>query len=88
MNVDAAEVVNVAVANEEGKDVAGAEAEDEITIPIHYIVHMVMELLFLKLIYMIKVNINHCPEINKLKFNNSEVRLVGSMYIPRVMDMI
>ena len=77
MNVDAEEVVDVAV----------AEAEDEVTIPIHYIFHMVMGLLLLKLRYMIKVNINHCPEINKIKFKNSQVWLVISMNTPRLMDI-
>ena len=66
---------------------AEAEAEDGVTIPIHYLVHVVMELLFLKIRYSVKVNINHCPKFNKLQFNNSKVRLVGSMDIPRLMDM-
>ena len=60
MKVDAAEVVNVAVVEEEIKDVAEAEVEDEVKFTIHYLVHMVMELLFLKIRYMINVNINHC----------------------------
>ena len=69
MDVDAAEVVDLVALEEEVKDAAGAEveAEDEVTTPIHYLVHMVMELLFLELRYMIKVNINHCPEIKKLQ---------------------
>ena len=89
MNYDTEEVMAVAVLEEEVEDVAvaDAEAEEEATIPIHYIFHMIMELLFLKLRYTIKVNINHCPEINKLQFKNSKLWLVGSMYIPRIMDM-
>ena len=89
MNVDAAEVVDVVVVDEEVEDAAvvEVEAEDEVTISIHYLVDMFTERLFLKLRYMIKVNINHCTEINKLQFNNSKVRLVGSMDIPRPMDM-
>ena len=89
MNVDAAEVMDVSLVEEEVKEVTvvEAESEDEVTITIHYIAHMVMELLFLKLRYMIKVNINHCPEINKLKLKKSKVRLIGSMYIPRLMNM-
>ena len=91
MNVDAAEVVDVAMVEEEVKDVAGAEAEaeaeDEVTIPIYHLVHMEIGLLFLNLRYIIKVNINHCPEFKKLQFKNSKVRLVGSIYIPRLMDM-
>ena len=51
-------------------EVEESEVEDEVTIPIHYLVHMVMEILFLKLRYVIDFNINHCPEINKLQFNN------------------
>ena len=79
--MDAGEVVDVAVVEEEFKDVLESEAkeEDEVKIFIDYFVHMAMELLFLKLRYMIKVNINHCPKINKLKLKNSKVRLVGSI---------
>ena len=87
MNVDVAEVINVAVVEEEVNNVTGAKSEDEVTIPINYLGHILMELLFLKLRYTIKVNINHCPEINKLKFNNSKVRLVVSMDTPRLIDM-
>ena len=66
MNVDAADVVDLAVIEEEVKDVAWAlaeaeaEAEDEVTIPIHYIVHMLMAPLLLKLRFMIKVCDNSC----------------------------
>ena len=51
MNVDAAEVMDVSLVEEKVKDmtVVEAESEDEVTITIHYIAHMVMELLFLKL---------------------------------------
>ena len=79
----------MSVVEEEVKDVAGAEAEteDEVAIPIHYIIYTVMKNLFLKLRYMIKVNINHLPEINKLQFNTSKVRLIGSMDISRLLDM-
>ena len=81
----------MAVVEKEVKDAAGAEAkaeaEEEVKTPIHYLVHMVLEILFLKLRYMIKVNINHCLEINKLQFKNSKVQLVGSMDIPLLMDM-
>ena len=72
MNMDAAEVVDVAVVEEQVKDVevVEAESEDKVTIPTHYLVHMVIELLFLNLRYIIKVNINHCPDINKLQFKN------------------
>ena len=89
MNVYTTEVVDVSVVEEEVNDVAGAEAvaEDEVKISIHYLFHMVMELLLLKLRYMIKVNINNCPEINKLKFKNSTLRLVGSVDIPCLMKM-
>ena len=66
---------------------AEAEAKDEVTMPIHYLFHMVMELLFLKLRYIINFNINNFPKINKLKFKNSKVRLVGSMDKIRLMDM-
>ena len=48
---------------------------------------MVMKMLFLKLRYMIKVNTNHCPKINKLQVKNSKVRLVLSMDIPGQMDI-
>ena len=87
MNVDAADVVDVVVVEEQVKEAAEAEAKYEVTILIHYLVHIIMELLFLKLRYMIKVNIKYFPEINKLKFKNSKVRLVGSMDIPRLIDM-
>ena len=58
--------MDVAMVEEEVKDMAGTEAESwyDITILFNYLVHMGMELLFLKLIYMIKVNINHFSEIN------------------------
>ena len=49
MNVDVVEVVDASVKE--------AEAEDELTIPIHYLVYMVMELLLMKLRYIIKFNI-------------------------------
>ena len=90
MNVDEAEVVDVAMVEEEFNYMEGEEtkAEDEVTIPNRYLVHMVMELLFLNIRYMIKVNINNCPEIDKLQFKNSKVRLVLSMYIPRLLDMV
>ena len=70
--MDASEVLDVSVVEEEVKDVAGAEAEaeDEVTIPIHYIIYTGMKNLFLKLRYMIKANINHLSEINKLQFKN------------------
>ena len=63
-----AEVLDMEVVEEEVKDAAGAdaEAEDEVTIPINYLVHMLMELLFLNLRYTIKVNINNFPNIKKL----------------------
>ena len=64
-----------------------SEVENEVIISIHDLVHMVMELLSLKLRYMIKVNINHCPNINKMQFKNSKVRMVGSLDIPRLMDI-
>ena len=93
MNVDAADVVDVDLVKEEVEDVAvaeaeaaeeaaeeaEAEAEDKVTIPIHYLVHMKMKRLFLKLRYMIKVNTNRYPGIKKLKFKNSKARLVVSM---------
>ena len=87
--MDGSEVVDLSVVEEEVKDVAWeeAEAEDKVTIPIHFIIYMVMKILFLKLRYMIKVNINHCLEINKLQFKNSKVQLVRSMDIPLLMDM-
>ena len=93
MNVEAEEVVDVAVVQEEveaeaeAEAQAEAEAEYEVTIPIIYLVHLLMELLFLNLRNMIMVNINHCPEINKLQSKNSKLQLVGSMDIPRPMDM-
>ena len=89
MNTDAAEVVDVAVVEEDVKDAeeSEAEAEDDVTTPIHYLVHMVIGLLFLKLRYMIKVNINYFPNINKLQFKKSKLRLVVSMDTPRLMDM-
>ena len=81
----------MSVVEEEVKDVAGvdteAEAEDEVTIPIHYIIYTGMKNLFLKLRYMIKANINHLSEINKLQFKNSKVRLIGSMDTPCLLDM-
>ena len=87
--MDGSEVVDLSVVEEEVKDVAWeeAEAEDKVTIPIHFIIYMVMKILFLKLRYMIKVNINHLPEINKLQFKNSKVRLIGSMDTPCLLDM-
>ena len=89
MNTDAAEVVDVAVVEEDVKDAeeSEAEAEDDVTTPIHYLVHMVIGLLFLKLRYMIKFNINYFPNINKLQFKKSKLRLVVSMDTPRLMDM-
>ena len=87
MHVDAEDVVDRAMVEEEVKEVAVEEAGYEVISPANFFIHIVMELLFLKIRYMIKVNINHFPEINKLKFNNSKVRLVGSMDIPRLMDM-
>ena len=91
MDVVEEEVEYVLVTEKEVEEMVVSEAEtedeDEVTTPIHYLVHMVMELLFLKLRYMIKVNINHCPKIKKLKFKNSKVRLVGSMDIPCLMDI-
>ena len=42
MNLDAAEVVDVAVLEEEVEDVAVAEEEDKVKIAIHYLVQMVM----------------------------------------------
>ena len=44
MNGDVAEVVVVFVVEEEVKDVAGTEAEteDQVTISIHYLVHIVI----------------------------------------------
>ena len=66
---------------------AEAEAKDRVTIPNNYLVHVVMELLFLKIRYIVKVNINDCPKSNKLQFNNSIFWLVGSMDIPCLMDM-
>ena len=91
MNVDTEEVVDVNVAEEKVESVAVSEEEAEteykVTITIHHIVHILMELLILKLRYMIKVNINHCTKISKLELNNSKVRLVGSMDIPHLMDM-
>ena len=65
MKVDATEVVDVDVVEEEINGVPGAEAEaeaeDEVTTPIHYLFHMVMELLFMKLRYIINFNINNFP---------------------------
>ena len=52
MNLDAAEFVDVALVEEVVKNLAVAEAEDKFIIPVHYLVHMVMELLVLKLRYM------------------------------------
>ena len=80
MNVDAVEVVYVVMLEKELKDAteadAESEAEDEVTTSINYLFHMVMGILLLKLRYMIKVNINHFLDINKLQFMNSEVWLV------------
>ena len=42
MNLDTAEVVDVAVLEEEVEDVAVAEEEDKVKIAIHYLVQMVM----------------------------------------------
>ena len=89
MNVNASEFVDVDVVEEEIEDVVvtESEAEDQVTIPTHYLVHFKMELLFLKLIYILKVNTNHFTDTNKLQFNNSKFLLVGSMDISRLMDM-
>ena len=59
---------NVAVVEEEVNDMSGSEEDEynEVAIPINYIVQMAMELLFLNLRYMIKFNINHLPDINRL----------------------
>ena len=80
MNVDAVEVVYVVMLQKELKDATEAdeesEAEDEVTTSINYLFHMVMGILLLKLRYMIKVNINHFLDINKLQFMNSKVWLV------------
>ena len=64
INMDAEEVVDITMIDEEVKEGSVEEAKDEVTIPIHYLVHMAMELLFLKLRYTIKVNINDCPKIS------------------------
>ena len=40
MNMDAAQVVDVTVVEEEVEDVAEAEVVDEVTIPIHYFLNM------------------------------------------------
>ena len=87
--MEAAEVVDVVVVEEDVKEVAveEAEAEEEFTSHIHYIIHMLMELSFPKLRYIIEVSINHYPQINKIQFKKSKLRLVGSIYIFRLMDM-
>ena len=81
MNVEAKEVVDVAIVEEDINAVAVAEAEteaqDEVTIPINYLFHKLMEILFLKIRNMKKVNINHFFKINKLQLKNKKVRLVG-----------
>ena len=70
MNVDKSDVVDMAVVEEEVKDVVGeeveAQVEDRFTIPIHYLVNMTMKIIFLNIRYMIQLNINHFPDINKL----------------------
>ena len=62
MNVDAEYFVDMAVLEEEVEyaEVAEEEVESQVTITIHYLVYMVIELLFLKLRYRIEANINHC----------------------------
>ena len=79
MNVNATEVVDMDMVKEKVEDMAviEVEVEDEVTIDSNYLVHMIMEIYSLSLRYIIKVNINHFPDINKLQFKNSKVRLAG-----------
>ena len=44
MNVDMEGLVDVEVVEEEVKEVAGAEAEYEVTISMNYLFHMILEL--------------------------------------------
>ena len=89
--MDAEVVLDVDVVEEKVEDVAESESEVEVEVevkfPINYLVHMVVGRLFLKLRSTIKVNINYFPNINKLQFKKSKLRLVVSMDTPRLMDM-